>query len=41
MCWHPTEIAGYLAAVQVLPDFEHMVLPIGKGLSVAYRASIH
>ena len=35
---HPAEIAGYLAAVQSLPDFEHMVIPVGKGLSVAYRA---
>ena len=34
---HPTEIAGYLAAVQALADFEHMVIPVGKGLSVAYR----
>jgi predicted O-methyltransferase YrrM len=38
---HPVEIAGYLTAVQALPDFEHMVIPVGKGLSVAYRASIH
>lgn len=38
---HPTEIAGYLAAVQALPDFEQMVIPVGKGLSVAYRASMH
>lgn len=34
---HPTEIAGYLEAVQALEGFEHMVLPVGKGLSVAYR----
>lgn len=36
---HPTEIAGYLAALQTLPDVEQMILPVGKGLSVAYRAS--
>ncbi|GLV53412.1 O-methyltransferase [Dictyobacter sp. S3.2.2.5] len=34
---HPDEIADYLATVQNLPDFEHMVLPVGKGLSLAYR----
>ncbi len=35
---HPDEIVGYLAAVKALPDFEHMVVPVGKGLSIAYRA---
>jgi predicted O-methyltransferase YrrM len=35
---HPQEIAGYLEALNALPDFERMVIPIGKGLSVAYRA---
>ncbi len=34
---HPTEIAGYLAALQALPDFERMIIRVGKGLSVAYR----
>jgi len=34
---HPAEIAGYLAAIQALPAFEHMVILVGKGLSVAYR----
>ncbi|GHO88397.1 O-methyltransferase [Dictyobacter formicarum] len=34
---HPEEIAAYLATVQQLPKFEHMVLPVGKGLSLAYR----
>jgi predicted O-methyltransferase YrrM len=34
---HPQEIATYLAAVQALPQFEHLVIPIGKGLSIAYR----
>lgn len=36
---HPAEIAGYLEAVQALPNFEHMVVPVGKGLSLAYRES--
>src|SRR5579859_6792681 len=35
---HPQELAGYLAAVKALPDFEHTIIPVGKGLSVAYRA---
>jgi predicted O-methyltransferase YrrM len=35
---HPEEIAGYLAAVKKLEEFEHVVVPIGKGLSVAYRS---
>lgn len=34
---HPDEIAGYLEAVQALEGFEQMVIPIGKGLSIAYR----
>jgi hypothetical protein len=29
--------AAYLAAVQALPQFEHLIIPIGKGLSMAYR----
>lgn len=35
---HPDEIAEYLALVERLPDFEHMIVPVGKGLSLAYRA---
>lgn len=35
---HPNEIAGYLAEVHKLEDFDHVVVPIGKGLSVAYRS---
>ncbi len=34
---HPDEIAGYLAAVEAQPDFDHMTLSVGKGLSVAYK----
>ncbi|CAA9448131.1 MAG: hypothetical protein AVDCRST_MAG28-1081 [uncultured Rubrobacteraceae bacterium] len=34
---HPAEISGYLAAVQSLLNVDHLVIPIGKGLSVAYR----
>ena len=36
---HPEEIAGYLAALDALPDFERVVVPIGKGLSIAHRGS--
>jgi predicted O-methyltransferase YrrM len=35
---HPDEIAGYLAAVARLEGFAHVMVPIGKGLSVAYRS---
>jgi predicted O-methyltransferase YrrM len=34
---HPDEIAGYLAAIEATPDFDHIVIPIGKGLSLAYK----
>jgi predicted O-methyltransferase YrrM len=37
---HPQEIAGYLSSLTALPQFERLVLPIGKGLSVAYRSSV-
>jgi len=35
---HPEEIAGYLAAVARLEHCQHTVVPVGKGLSIAYRA---
>jgi len=34
---HAEEIAGYLAAIKDLTDFEHTIVSVGKGLSVAYR----
>lgn len=34
---HPEQIAGYLEAINALDDFDHMVVPVGKGVSVAYR----
>jgi predicted O-methyltransferase YrrM len=34
---HPAEIAPYLKAVEALADFDHMVVPVGKGLSLAYK----
>ena len=37
---HPAEIAGYIETIQALRDFEHMVIPVGKGLSIAYRGRI-
>lgn len=36
---HPDEISGYLKALDELPQFEKLVIPIGKGLSVAYRSA--
>lgn len=37
---HPQELAGYLAAVRALPEFEHTIIPVGKGLSAAYRVGV-
>jgi predicted O-methyltransferase YrrM len=34
---HPDEIAGYLDALKAMHDFDHVVVPIGKGLSIAYK----
>lgn len=34
---HPEEMAAYLAALTARPEFDHLVVPVGKGLSVAYR----
>lgn len=34
---HPEEIAGYLVAVEALEEFDRLVVPVGKGLSLAYR----
>ncbi len=34
---HPEEIAEYLEFVSGLADFQHTTVPIGKGLSIAYR----
>ena len=36
---HPNEIAGYLNALEALPRFDRVIVPIGKGLSVAYRSA--
>jgi predicted O-methyltransferase YrrM len=36
---HPYEIVGYLKALEALPHFDLLILPIGKGLSVAYRST--
>jgi predicted O-methyltransferase YrrM len=35
---HPDEIAGYLAALRARPDLDHVLVPVGKGLSLAYLA---
>ncbi len=36
---HPGEIAVYLETIRAFPDFWEFVVPIGKGLSIAYRQS--
>jgi predicted O-methyltransferase YrrM len=34
---HPEEIAEYLKLISSSPDFQHTIVPVGKGLSIAYR----
>jgi len=34
---HPEEIAGYLEALEGLVGFDRLIVPVGKGLSIAYR----
>jgi predicted O-methyltransferase YrrM len=34
---HPEEIAEYLKLVSNLPDFQHTIVPVGKGLSITFR----
>jgi predicted O-methyltransferase YrrM len=36
---HPAEIADYLAVVQSLKRLQHVVVPVGKGLSIAFADS--
>jgi predicted O-methyltransferase YrrM len=33
---HPQEIAGYLTMIKGLKQFQHALIPVGKGLSVAF-----
>ena len=35
---HPDEIAAYLRTLEALPQFDRVIVPVGKGLSVAYRS---
>lgn len=34
---HPEEIAEYLQLISSLADFQHTTVPVGKGLSIAFR----
>jgi predicted O-methyltransferase YrrM len=36
---HPEEITGYMKLISSLPDFQHTTVPVGKGLSIAFRGS--
>jgi predicted O-methyltransferase YrrM len=36
---HPEDSAAYLAAIAAQEAFDHVVVPVGKGLSVAYKGS--
>jgi len=33
---HPDQIAGYVARVEAIDGISHTIIPVGKGLSVAY-----
>jgi len=34
---HPDQIKDYIHQVESLPEFDHTVIPVGKGLSIAYK----
>jgi predicted O-methyltransferase YrrM len=34
---HPEDIAEYLRLISSLADFQHTIVPVGKGLSIAFR----
>src|SRR5580704_4625055 len=34
---HPEEIAEYLKLIQSRSDFQHTIVPVGKGLNIAFR----
>jgi predicted O-methyltransferase YrrM len=34
---HPEEIGEYLKLISSLAEFQHTIVPVGKGLSIAYR----
>jgi predicted O-methyltransferase YrrM len=36
---HPEQIAGYLARIEEIDRISHTIIPVGKGLSVAYVPS--
>ncbi len=36
---HPEEMAPFMSLLERQPGFDHVVVPIGKGLCVAYRGS--
>jgi len=36
---HPAEIAEYIKMVESLNEFQHAVVPIGKGLSVGFYSA--
>jgi predicted O-methyltransferase YrrM len=37
---HPDQIAGYLARLEAIDGIAHTIIPVGKGLSVAYLPSL-
>jgi predicted O-methyltransferase YrrM len=35
---HPEDSKAYLAAIAAMEAFDHVVIPVGKGLSIAYKS---
>jgi len=38
---HPDQIAGYITMVNSLEHFQHVIVPVGKGLSVAFATQTY
>ena len=34
---HPEEMSPFISIIQAQPDIDHVVVPVGKGLCLAYR----
>ncbi len=34
---HPQEMSSFISIIEAQPDFDHVVVPVGKGLCLAYK----
>ena len=34
---HPEEMSAFISIIEAQPDFDYVVVPVGKGLCLAYR----